>query len=237
MARSKPEKPAAPGREGRAGRGRRIEQIRTAFTFARENDPKLVPIMFGPAVGILAVLVVVGVLTGNPVTLSILGVLAAILWMTVMFGRRVEGASMKQVEGKPGASLAVASMMRGWKVDQTPANFTKAQDLVFRAVGRPGVVLLGEGPPHRISQLLVAEKRRVARVVGDVPIYDVQVGDAEGQVPLRKLRQHLAKLPRNIKPNQYDIVESRLRALNLPGQLPMPKGPMPRNMRMPRKMR
>ena len=45
-------------------------------------------------------------------------------------------------------------------------------------------MLVGEGAPHRVAALLAQEKKRVARVVGDTPIYDVIVGDGEGEVPL-----------------------------------------------------
>ena len=50
-------------------------------------------------------------------------------------------------------------------------------DVVHRAVGKPGVVLVGEGSPNRLPSLLAAEKKRVSRVAFDVPIYDLQVGD------------------------------------------------------------
>jgi len=58
-------------------------------------------------------------------------------------------------------------------------------DVVHRAVGRAGVVLVGEGSPNRLPGLLAAEKKRVARVAFDVPIQDYQVGDGPGQIPLR----------------------------------------------------
>ena len=48
--------------------------------------------------------------------------------------------------------------------------------MVHRAVGRPGVVLVGEGSPNRLASLLAAEKKRVARVAYEVPIYEFQVG-------------------------------------------------------------
>ena len=67
---------------------------------------------------------------------------------------------------------------------------------MHRAVGRPGVVLIGEGvPPTGVGNLLAQEKKKVARFVPDVPVYDVQAGNDEGQVPLRKLNRHLMKLP------------------------------------------
>jgi hypothetical protein len=94
-------------------------------------------------------------------------------------------------------------------------------------------VLIGEGVPSRVQALLVTEKKKVARYVPDVPVYDVQAGNAEGQVPLRKLNNHLMKLPRNLTNNQVTEVNRRLKALGTMN-LPIPKGPMPKNLRMPR---
>jgi hypothetical protein len=64
--------------------------------------------------------------------------------------------------------------------------------------------------------------------VPDVPIYDIQAGNDEGQVPLRKLNKHLMKLPRNLKNDQVSEVNRRLKALGSMS-LPIPKGPLPRN--------
>ena len=71
-------------------------------------------------------------------------------------------------------------------------------DAIHRVVGRPGIILVGEGAPHRVKPLLAQEKKKLSRVVGDTPIYDVIVGNDEGQMPLKKLNQYLIKLPRNI---------------------------------------
>ena len=67
----------------------------------------------------------------------------------------------------------------------------------------------------------------------DVPIYDVQVGTGDGQIPLRKVNRHLMKLPRNLKPYQVSEVNRRLKALGTM-TVPIPKGPLPKGMRMPR---
>ena len=82
----------------------------------------------------------------------------------------------------PGAAAAVLQSMRGnWTV--TPAiAANRNMDVVHRAVGRPGVVLVGEGSANRLPSLLAAEKKRVGRVAFDVPVFDFQVGDGKGQV-------------------------------------------------------
>ena len=89
-------------------------------------------------------------------------------------------------------------------------------------------MLVGEGAPHRVKPLLAQEKKKIARVVGETPIYDVIVGNEEGQVPLRKLNQYLMKLPRNISANAVVELDNRLTALSArTAQSGLPKGPMP----------
>lgn len=219
-----PKNPDQPGR---------VEQMRAVYRLAAERDRLVLLKVGGPALAVLAVLVVVGVLIGQVVYFSLLAVLAAVGVGATLFGRRANSAIFAQVEGQPGAAAAIAQSLRGdWRV--TPAvAVTRSFDIVHRVVGRPGVVLIGEGAPARATQLIQQEKKRVGRVVGDAPIYDVMVGDGEGQVPLRRLQRHLLKLPRNLRPKQVDALETRMRALGTAGA-PLPKGPLPRGVRMPR---
>lgn len=155
-----------------------------------------------------------------------LGVVAAITGGVTVFGRRFQHVAFAQVEGKPGAAASVVSGMRGdWKI--TPAvQLNRAQDVVHRAVGRPGIVLLAEGRGRGVRELLGAEVRRVRRVAGDTPVHDVIVGDGEGEVPLRKLQAHLTKLPRRLRPAEIKELDARLRAL-AGTAMPIPKGPVP----------
>jgi hypothetical protein len=107
---------------------------------------------------------------------------------------------------------------------------------VHRVIGRPGVILVAEGAHVRTKNLIAVEKKRVTKVIGDTPVYDVLVGDGEGMVPLRGLEKHFAKLPRNIKPKQVNELDRRLKPFG--AAMPIPKGPMPTSGRMPRgKMR
>ena len=93
-------------------------------------------------------------------------------------------------------------------------------------LGRPGVILVAEGVPQRVRGLLAPEKKRIARVVGDTPIYDVIVGDDEGQVPLRKLSTHVVKLPRNLTAGEVNALgQADERAGG--ARMPVPGGPLP----------
>ena len=234
MARATKEKSTSPDD---APQGR-IAQMRAVWSMTRKSDPRLPLYVLGPAIAVLVVLVVVGIVIGHPIYFAILGVLGAVLAGTTIFGRRATKSMYAQVEGQPGAAASVLQTMRGdWRV--TPAvAFNRNMDLVHRVVGRPGVVLVGEGTtPSQLRQLITDQKRRVGRVAPETPVYDVVVGDGEGQVPLRKLQHHLVKLPRNVGRKDIGDLEARMRALG-GTNVPMPKGPVPRTGRIPRgKMR
>ena len=121
--------------------------------------------------------------------------------------------------------------MRGqWRVTQGVAGNTHL-DAVHRVIGRPGIIFVAEGAPHRVKNLLAQEKKRTARVAGTTPIYDVVVGNEEGQVPLKSLQRHLMKLPRNIYAAEMDSLEGKLNALGNRSAA-MPKGPMPQGAKM-----
>jgi hypothetical protein len=229
-------KAAAPKKAAGASRRERLQQIRVAFSMTRKNDSKMLPLVITAFVVTVAVFVLLGVLTGHVVYLPIIGVLFGVLITAAVFGRRVQKAAYGQVEGQLGAAAAILQNMRGnWRV--TPAvGFSKEQDLLHRVIGRPGIVLVGEGNPNRVRSLIGAEKRSLSRVVGDTPVYDVTVGDGEGQVGLKELEKHFLRLPRNIKPAQVNVLDTRLKALRSSAPLPIPKGPIPT--RVPRgKMR
>ena len=110
--------------------------------------------------------------------------------------------------------------------------------MVSRIVARPGVILISEGPASRVTALLTNERKKTARWVPDIPIYEIQVGVEADQVTLRKLQKTLTKLPRNLRGGEVTEVRRRLDALgNAANTLPIPKGPMPnsaRSMKRPR---
>ncbi|OEU88172.1 hypothetical protein DB35_17415 [Streptomyces abyssalis] len=213
----------------------RLKQIALTYKMTRRADRKIGLILAGVGLVTFGVLLAVGFLIGHPVYAGILGVMLALLAMAIIFGRRAERAAFGQMEGQPGAAAAVLENIgKGWTI--TPAvAMNRSQDVVHRAVGRAGIVLVGEGNPNRLRSLLASEKKRMARVVSDVPVHDFIVGDDEGQVELKKLRTKLLKLPRVQTGPQTTQVNDRLRAMgDLMSNMPIPKGPMPKGMRMPR---
>ena len=213
----------------------RIQQLRMAAGLVRKSNPWALPIVGLTAIGIIAVFVVVGLLTGPVALFAPLGVLAGLAGAMLVFGRFAQSAQYAAIEGQPGAAAAILQTVRGgWTV--TPAvAANRNMDVVHRAVGKPGVVLVGEGSPSRLPSLLAAEKKRISRVAYDVPIYDFQVGNEEGQLPIRRLQRKIMRLPRNLKGPAVADLNFRLKAL--PGNLQAPKGPLPKTGRMPKQPR
>lgn len=190
----------------------------------------MLPLAAGVGLGLLAIFVVIGAAVGLLEILVPVGVLVGLLGATQMFSLRASRAALSNIAGQPGAAAAVlGSLRRPWRVTPGIA-FNRRQDLVHLAVGRPGVVLVAEGAPAGAAALLRQERKRVARVVGDVPIHDVSVGEGEGQLPLTRLQSHLVRLPNTIKKDDLGALENRLKALGGPN-VPLPKGPMPRGRR------
>ena len=213
-----------------ASRARR-RQIFEAFNTQRREDRWLIPLMSAALVGAAAVAFLLGLIWGVQWMVLPLGIALGALGAMILFGRRVQRTVYTKAEGQPGAAAWALENLRGrWKVSNAVAGTTQL-DAVHRVIGRPGIVLVAEGAPHRIKTLLGQEKKRIARLIGDTPIYDVLVGNEENQVPLRKLQGHIMKLPRNISSGQIDSLEAKLAALGSRGAA-MPKGPMPQGAKM-----
>lgn len=208
----------------------RRAQLWQAFQMQRKEDKRLLPYMIGGFLAALLVSVAVGMLIGGFTTylMAVLGLVLGVLVAFIIFGRRAQKNVYRKAEGQAGAAAWALENLRGkWRVTPGVAA-TGHLDAVHRVIGRPGVIFVGEGSATRVKPLLAQEKKRTARLIGDVPIYDVIIGNGEGEVPLAKLERHLTKLPVNISVEKMDGIESKLAALgSRVGPASMPKGPLP----------
>ncbi|GAA4992332.1 DUF4191 domain-containing protein [Pseudonocardia tropica] len=226
-----PEEKKALKAQKKAASKQRRQQIWQAFQMQRKEDSKLLPIMIGVFVGSIAVVTLIGWLLGLVWFFLPFGILIGALAAFSIFGRRVQKSIYLKADGQPGAAGWALDNMRGqWRITQGIAGTTHL-DAVHRVIGRPGIIFVAEGAPHRVKTLLAQEKKRTARVAGSTPIYDVIVGNEEGQIPLKGLQRHLMKLPRNISAAEMDSLEGKLNALGSRSAA-MPKGPMPQGAKM-----
>ena len=219
--------------EGSGGAGR-TAQLRQAYRLTKETDRKIGLVLL--ATFLFATAVAFALLYLVPpdwvVVDALLAVMIGVLATLIVFTRRATAAQYKQIEGKPGAALAALSVLkRGWHTEQAIA-FTRNQDVVHRVVGPPGILLVGEGNPGRVKQLLVQERRKHARVAADAPLHEIVVGRGEGEVPLPKLSRTVSKMKREVKPAQITDIRARLKALDATrSAVPLPKGPVPTSMK------
>ncbi len=217
--------------------------MRQAYRITKASDPNIGLILllwFLVVGGLMATASILFISNGvlSIVLAVVFGLLSGTLAALIVFGRRAERAAYAQVEGQPGAAASALQMLRrGWNVKPVVA-FTKNQDIVHRVIGKPGVVLVGEGNSNRVKSLLASERRKHQRILGDeVPVLEVVVGREEGQIPLPKLNRHLQKMKKNLKPAEQTSIINKLKALDaMRPAAPMPRGPVPTSMKAARKM-
>ena len=210
----------------------RIQQIRMLAGIIREGNPKALPLVVLAGLAVAAVVIVIGDLLGLIWLFIPLAVLLGVMVAMILFGRFAQKAQYDAIAGQPGAAAAILQTLRGGFTTTPAIAANRNMDVVHRTVGKPGVILVGEGSPSRLPSLLAAEKKRIARIANQVPIYDFQVGDAEGQIPIRQLQKKIMKLPRNLKGQA--VAELNYRLEMLPQSLQMPKGPVPKSARLPK---
>ncbi|MEZ0448569.1 DUF4191 domain-containing protein [Cellulomonas sp. ICMP 17802] len=221
---------------GKVKKTRWYHQVWQAYQMTRKADPAVTWIVLAVFFGVIVLGLVIGLLVGHWLYVLLLSIPFAALGAMFILARRAETAAYTQIEGQPGAAFAaLGTIRRGWTFTQEPvAVDPRTQDMVFRGVGKPGVVLVGEGPAPRIAKLLESERKRTARVISGAPITLIQVGDGEGQVSLRKLPREVQKLRGKLTKPEIAEVNKRLTALG--GiKLPVPKGVDPMRARPDRK--
>jgi len=211
--------------------GQRLKQIGMVFKFTAKQDKKFVPIALAVA---LVPLIGAGlaIAFGLGWLWAIAGVMLALMGVMIVLNLRANKAMITAAEGQPGAAASIIESMRGdWRVRPAFASTTQ-MDMVHVVVGRPGVIMIGEGAPNRVRSLMSQEKRRLVKVIGNTELREFVIGNDEGQVPLGKLRMSLMKLPRTITGKDVNALDKRLTALSARPQ--MPKGAVPKNMRPPK---
>ena len=229
---TKADKKAARAARRQAGKEQR-GQMWQALKIQSKQDKLLWPLMIGAVLLGALVFFLIGSLWGGQWWMLPLGVLVGVMGAMAIFSQRIQKTVYSKAEGQPGAAAWALDQLRsGWRVNQAVAA-TTSFDAVHRVVGRCGIVIVGEGEPRRLKPLMAQEKKKVARVVGDTPIYELIVGEEQDatpeQVPLRKLNRRLTRYPMNISRAKVDALDTRLRALSTKTgiQNQMPKGPVP----------
>jgi len=231
MARSKPEK--EPGR---------IKQMWQVFQMTRRSDPAIVWYLILAFIVPVAAAVVLSVAISRDNIIGIVlyvvaGLLGGLLLVLVVLGRRAERAAYSQISGQPGAVGAVLKngLRRSWIGSEEPVGFSpKTKDAVYRAVGKPGVVLIGEGPRSRTQPMLDKERANVARLLPNVPVYLLYVGPDADSVPLYKVPAALRKFRNKLTKAEVQQIDKRLTSVGKVKGFGIPAGIDPQRLRAPR---
>ena len=203
-------------------------QIREMYKLTTSENPRFPWILASGFAGPVVVFTVVGLFVSPLVLWIMLGITAGLVVALLLFNREIKRATFSRVQGQAGsAQVALEMLPKGWS--STPAiNANRELDVIHRAVGPCGVVLVGEGNPRRVRQMLANESKRHASAGHNVNIITIVMGEGEGEVPLTKLTDHIRKLPKTYDKAQVDDIARRVRALDAvrPRLGGVPKGPM-----------
>ena len=208
----------------------RFQTFRDAYKVTKSVKPWIGTALVATFLVVLVLGITLGIIFGHPVYGGFVTIPVAALATMFLFTRVAGSAAYANIEGQIGAGASVLMAIRkGWTT--TPAvAVNRQQDMVHRSVGRAGIVLTGEGG-FAVRQMLQDEKRKSERFAPGVPITEVFIGDGDGQVPLRKLQKHIAKLPKKLSAHQMREVRARLKAVG-GMSMPIPKGPMPKGVKI-----
>ena len=210
----------------------RMRQIVRAYQLTHEYDKALPWLMLAGVAGPIVLGLVIGLLIDHPIYLSILGLTTGLLVGMIILAQRARKATFRRYAGQAGSAEVALQMLPKQWVSSPVIAANRQRDAVHRTVGPGGLVLIGEGEPGRVRQLLAGEVRKHERVAYGVTVTTIIMGDKEGQVPLSKLAEHIKKLPKTLQPAQVTDIRARLRALDaVRPPVPVPKGPMPTNPR------
>lgn len=235
----KPKDPDNPGR---------VSQFVTLFKASVKQNPRI-PLWMAIAFVVTFMVITFGLhlLFGSYIYTGILGVIFGVLVALIVFGRLAQRAAYGALEGRAGGTgAALQGLRRGWYYEEEPVaadagrarkmNELSNAAMVFRAVGKPGVVLIGEGPTGAARKLLESERKRVTRVAGtEVPVHVLRVGAGDDTVKVADLTRTMGRFDKKLTDSEVQAVNKRLRAIG-GSKPPIPKGVDPRNApRMDRK--
>lgn len=212
------------------------QNLKDSFTVVKRSFPWAPWAILGTTAAAVAVCLVIAAVTSSWISYSIMALMMVILVPLIWLSALIRKAMYRQIEHLKGCvGAAIRDIRRGWVATEEPVAFNRDQDMVWRLVGPPGVVLISEGPHHRAQKLLTEEKQKTARVVATVPVHTVECGLEEGQQRLEDVMRTIYKLPKAVSRAEIPQVTSRLRAIQAKTGMPIPKGIDPLRMRPDRR--
>lgn len=220
----------------------RLRQLWRVYKVTAKNDPSSVWVsalgfLFALAAGLLIGFLLGG---GEPWSLTlwtITGTTSGLLIAMIIMSRRAERSAYKQIEGQVGAVSAVlnSQIRRSWRANPAPIAINpKSREAVYRMIGKPGVVLIGEGEGARITQMLQDEARKIQRIAPGVTIHQLKVTTDDTGVRIYNLLKTVYRLKKSLSRAEVTAVANRVESLG-GFSMPIPKGIDPMRVRPPKR--
>lgn len=218
-----------------SGKRKWYQLLGDGYKLARTEFPYIPWVLLGTFLGVIGLALLIGFALNSWILWLVAGIILAPMITMIVYTRFVEKAAYHQMEGKPGAAGAlIGRIKRGWSYSEEPVRFTRQQDLLYRLIGRPGIVLVTEGPSHRVGKLIDEEMKLAKRVAQNVPVHVIEIGTDEGQTRLPKFRKRLNSFKKTLTPAEVSVIARRYDSQKNKA-LPIPKGIDPFKMRPNRK--
>ncbi|BDV30666.1 DUF4191 domain-containing protein [Microbacterium terricola] len=220
-----------------------FSQIRSLYTFTHEAYRWLPFLLAGILLAGIAAGVGIGFLVPPVAVWSVIlwgvtGLMAGVLGSLMTMTRLSTLAMYRKLDGMPGAAGHIMSTALGrhWQGSDMPVGINpKTQEAVYRAIGRGGVVIVGEGSRGRLTRLINDERSKAQRVASGVPVTVLYVGHGDDDVPISKLAPTIKALPKKIDRTTMAAVIKRVDSVSQSlASLPIPKGIDPSRVRAPR---
>jgi hypothetical protein len=207
--------------------------VKDAYKLVKKDSPFAIIWCVLVFVLILTFGIIIGNNLDHPVYAGFLSTPLAFLAAFFLFTRYANNAAFASIQGQIGAGASVLMSIKRGFITTPAVNVNRNQDMVHRVSGKAGIILVGEGG-FGVKSLMQDERRKMERFLSGVPVTEIIVGEGQGEVSIRKLQKHLKKLPKKL--NTVQLREVRARIKSVGGlNVPLPKGPMPTNIRMPRR--
>ncbi|UNK72384.1 DUF4191 domain-containing protein [Microbacterium sp. H1-D42] len=220
-----------------------FSQMRSLFRFTRDIYGWLPWAQIAILIGGVLIGLILGYLIGGGAVLSLVlwgitGLMLGILGAMFLMTRLSTSAMYQKIDGMPGATGHVlsTSLGRRWQASDTPVGINpKTQEAVYRAIGRGGIVIVGEGTRGRLTRLVNDERQKSQRVANGVPVTVLYVGHGPEDVAIADLAKTIKKIPKTIDKATMAAVIRRIESVSQSlSSLPIPKGIDPTKVRSQR---
>jgi hypothetical protein len=220
-----------------------FSQLKTLFTFTREAYPWLpyvlvLILLAGIGVGVGVGFLIPPVAIWSVILWGVTGLFAGVLGAMITMTRLSTTAMYRKIDGMPGATghVLTTGLGRNWQASEMPVGINpRTQEAVYRAIGRGGVVIVGEGARGRLTRLVNDERSKVQRVASGVPVTVLYVGHGDDEVAIKNLASSIKSLPKKIDRATMAAVIKRIDSVSQSlASLPIPKGIDPTKARAPR---